>query len=100
MIITRTIGDQIGNGIGCICTPHVSKFQLQRDIKYYLLICTDGINNVLNHEKLLNIIQGNEMLLLESITNIVNEARGMFRSHLYSPDMTIVLKELKVGYDG
>ena len=49
---------------------------------------------------MINIIQGNEMLLLESITNIVNEARGMFRSHLYSPDMTIVLKELKVGYDG
>lgn len=94
MIITRTLGDQIGNGIGCICLPHVSRFVLQKDIKYYLIICTDGINNVLSYDKMINIIQSNEMLLLESINNIVNESRAMFRSHLYSPDMTIVLKEL------
>lgn len=97
MIITRTLGDQIGNGIGCICVPHVSKFILQKDIKYYLLICTDGINNVLSYDKMISIILNNEMLLLESINNIVNESRAMFRSHLYSPDMTIVLKEIRAG---
>ena len=97
MIITRTLGDQIGNGIGCICVPHVSKFILQKDIKYYLLICTDGINNVLSYDKMISIILSNEMLLLESINNIVNESRAMFRSHLYSPDMTIVLKEIRAG---
>ena len=46
---------------------------------------------------MISIILSNEMLLLESINNIVNESRAMFRSHLYSPDMTIVLKEIRAG---
>lgn len=99
MIITRTIGDQIGNGIGCICTPHITKFQLQKDTKYYMLICSDGINNVLSYDKLINIIQSNAMLLLESINSIMSESRAMFRSHLYTPDMTIILKEIKLEDD-
>ncbi len=96
LINTRSLGDQIGKGIGILSTPHIRTFKLEKFTNYYLLICTDGINNVLNTSRLVSILQENEYLLLESISSIISESKSNYRTHSYAPDMTIIIKELKV----
>ena len=96
LINTRSLGDHIGKGIGILCKPHVTKFRLNKSQKYYLLMCSDGISNVCNITKLVSLVQRNEQLLLESVTSILGESRGMYRTHSYIPDMTILLKEFKL----
>ena len=96
LINTRSLGDQIGKGIGILSTPHITTFKLEKFTNYYLLICTDGINNVLNTSRLVSILQENEHLLLESISSIISESKSNYRVHSYTPDMTIIIKELKV----
>ena len=96
LINTRSLGDHIGKGIGILCKPHVTKFRLNKSQKYYLLMCSDGISNVCNITKLVNLVQRNEQLLLESVTSILGESKSMYRAHSYTPDMTILIKELKM----
>ena len=93
---TRSLGDQIGKWIGILSTTHITTFKLKKFTNYYLLICTDGINNVLNTSRLVSILQENEHLLLESISSIISESKSNYRVHSYTPDMTIIIKELKV----
>ena len=95
LINTRSLGDHIGKGIGILFKPHVTKYKLNKSQKYFLLMCSDGISNVCNISKLVNLVQKNEQLLLESVTSIIAESRGMYRAHSYSPDMTLIIKEFK-----
>lgn len=96
LINTRSLGDQIGKGIGILSLPHITTYKLNKGISYYLLMCSDGINNVFPIIKLVNIIQENEQLLLESIKNIMADSKAMYRAHSYTPDMTIIIKEIKI----
>ena len=96
LINTRSLGDQIGKGIGILSLPHITTYKLNKGISYYLLMCSDGINNVFPIMKLVNIIQENEQLLLESIKNIMADSKAMYRAHSYTPDMTIIIKEIKI----
>ena len=96
LINTRSLGDHIGKGIGIMFKPHITKFKLNRGQKYFLLMCSDGISNMCNITKLVNLVQRNDQLLLESVTSILGESRGMYRSHSYTPDMTILIKEFKL----
>jgi len=96
LINTRSLGDHIGKGIGILYEPHISKCRLSRGQKYFLLMCSDGIGNVCNITKLVNLVQRNDQLLLESVTSILGETRGMYRTHSYTPDMTIIIKEFKL----
>ena len=95
LINTRSLGDHIGKGIGILSKPHVTKHRLNKSQKYFLLMCSDGISNVCNISKLVNLVQRNEQLLLESVTSIIAESRGMYRAHSYTPDMTLLIKEFK-----
>lgn len=95
LINTRSLGDHIGKGIGIMFEPHISKCRLGRSQKFFLLMCTDGISNVCNITKLVNLVQRNDQLLLESVTSILGESRGMYMTHSYTPDMTILIKEFK-----
>jgi serine/threonine protein phosphatase PrpC len=95
LINTRSLGDHIGKGIGILSKPHVTKHKLNKSQKYFLLMCSDGISNVCNISKLVNLVQRNEQLLLESVTSIIAESRGMYRTHSYTPDMTLLIKEFK-----
>ena len=96
LINTRSLGDQIGKGIGILSLPHITTYKLNKGISYYLLMCSDGINNVFPIMKLVNIIQENEQLLLESVKNIMADSKAMYRAHSYTPDMTIIIKEIKI----
>ena len=96
LINTRSLGDQIGKGIGILSLPHITTYKLNKGISYYLLMCSDGINNVFPIIKLVNIIQENEQLLLESVKNIMADSKAMYRAHSYTPDMTIIIKEIKI----
>jgi serine/threonine protein phosphatase PrpC len=60
LINTRSIGDQIGSSIGISSIPHTSQTIFNDKFNYYLLLCTDGISNVLNVENLKSIIENNE----------------------------------------
>lgn len=95
LINTRSLGDHIGKGIGILSKPHISKYKLNKSQKYFLLMCSDGISNVCNISKLVNLVQRNEQLLLESVTSIITESKGMYRTHSYTPDMTLLIKEFK-----
>jgi len=95
LINTRSLGDHIGKGIGILSKPHVTRYKLNKSQKYFLLMCSDGISNVCNISKLVNLVQRNEQLLLESVTSIIAESRGMYRTHSYTPDMTLMIKEFK-----
>ena len=96
LINTRSLGDHIGKGIGILSKPHITKHKLNKSQKYFLLMCSDGISNVCNISKLVNLVQRNEQLLLESVTSILGESKSMYRAHSYTPDMTILIKELKM----
>jgi serine/threonine protein phosphatase PrpC len=96
LINTRSLGDQIGKGIGILSLPHITTYKLNKGISYYLLMCSDGINNVFPIIKLVNIIQENEQLLLEIVKNIMADSKAMYRAHSYTPDMTIIIKEIKI----
>lgn len=61
LINTRSIGDQIGAQIGISCTPHICKYNLHEKTNYYLLMCTDGITNVLKNEIIINLIENNDV---------------------------------------
>ena len=95
LINTRSLGDHIGKGIGILSKPHVTRHRLNKSQKYFLLMCSDGISNVCNISKLVNLVQRNEQLLLESVTSIIAESRGMYRTHSYTPDMTLLIKAFK-----
>jgi serine/threonine protein phosphatase PrpC len=64
LINTRSIGDQIGSNIGILHTPHISRYTFQEKNKYYLIMCTDGITNVLKSEAIVNIIENNDVCKL------------------------------------
>jgi hypothetical protein len=51
----------------------------------------------MNISRLVAILQENEQLLLESVSSILGESKASYRTHSYTPDMTIVIKELKVS---
>ena len=95
LINTRSLGDHIGKGIGILSKPHITKYKLNKSQKYFLLMCSDGISNVCGISKLVNLLQRNEQLLLESVTSIITESKGMYRTHSYTPDMTLIIKEFK-----
>ena len=76
--------------------PHVTKFKLNNSQKYFLLMCSDGIANVSSITKLVDLVQRNDQLLLESINNILGESKSVYRAHTYTPDMTILIKEFKL----
>ena len=96
LINTRSLGDYIGKGIGILFKPHITKFKLNNSQKYFLLMCSDGISNVCTITKLVDLVQRNDQLLLESINSILGESKSVYRSHTYTPDMTILIKEFKL----
>lgn len=63
VICTRSLGDQIGNGIGCLAIPHITTYELKKGVNNYLFMCTDGISNVLSHDKMISIIQSNDFCI-------------------------------------
>ena len=62
LINTRSIGDQIGRGIGVIAEPHLCKCKdvIGKDMNCYLFMCTDGVSNVCGIEKIIQLIQAND----------------------------------------
>lgn len=109
VINTRALGDQIGTGIGILSQPHIERYHLNSETVYKLIMCSDGIGNVLSVDQISNIIQENDncklllyitllllfvLVLLESINMIISEAQAFYRS-AYSPDITILIKEIK-----
>jgi serine/threonine protein phosphatase PrpC len=60
LINTRSLGDQIGSQIGISSVPHISKYSFHEKFNYYLLICTDGISNVLKTENLKSTVENND----------------------------------------
>ena len=61
LINTRSLGDQIGMGIGIISLPHIARYNLSDTNNYHLMICTDGISNVSKPDKLVNIVENNDI---------------------------------------
>ena len=68
LINTRSLGDQIGKGIGVISTPHISKIKLSKDKNYFILMCSDGISNVISTDKLVHLFQANDTCKIYYIT--------------------------------
>jgi serine/threonine protein phosphatase PrpC len=60
LINTRSIGDEIGNTIGISHFPHVGRYNLSTNKKYHLILCTDGISNVVKSEQIVNIFEQND----------------------------------------
>jgi len=58
---TRTIGDEIASQIGVKPDPHIVRYKLDEKTNYYLLLCSDGISNVLKIEDIVNIIENNDV---------------------------------------
>lgn len=56
VINTRSLGDELGGIIGVLPKPHIGKIKLKREFNYYLLMCTDGIGNFFDYEKVANAI--------------------------------------------
>ena len=89
------LGDHIGKGIGILSKPHTTKYELNKSQKYFLLMCSDGISNVCKFDQLVNLLQINEQLLLESVISIITESKGKYTTHSYTPAMTLLIKEFK-----
>ena len=61
LISTRSIGDEIASQIGVRAEPHIVRYKLDDKINYYLLMCTDGIHNVVKIEDIVTIIENNDV---------------------------------------
>lgn len=61
LICTRSLGDLIGREIGVISTPHIVKYQCDERYNYYLIMCTDGISNNVTIDKMVSIIEANDL---------------------------------------
>ena len=61
LITTRSIGDEIASQIGVKPEPHISCYTLNERIDYHLLVCTDGISNVLKIDDIVGIIENNDL---------------------------------------
>jgi hypothetical protein len=60
IITTRSLGDSIASQIGVVSTPHICRYKMDPKINYYLLMCTDGISNVVKIEDIVNIIENHD----------------------------------------
>ena len=58
---TRSLGDLIGREIGVISEPNIVKYQCEEKFNYYLIICTDGISSYISIEKMVSIIEANDL---------------------------------------
>ncbi len=58
---TRSLGDLIGGEIGILSDPHIVKYNCEDKFNYNLIICTDGISNSLSIEKMVSIIETNDL---------------------------------------
>jgi serine/threonine protein phosphatase PrpC len=61
LLNTRSLGDLVGRDIGVISDPHISKYECNEKFNYYLIMCTDGISNIVTIEKMVNIIESNDL---------------------------------------
>lgn len=61
LLNTRSLGDLVGRDIGVISEPHIVKYECNEKFNYYLIMCTDGISNVVSIEKMVNIIESNDL---------------------------------------
>lgn len=61
IINSRSFGDLIGRKIGIISEPHINKYKCDEKINYYLIICTDGIHQTVSINKMMNIIESNDL---------------------------------------
>ena len=101
VINTRGIGDQIAGLIGVSHKPHISKMKMEIEHFYYLFMCTDGVANCDDCERLANLIVGSErssyifytIEFTEVMNNILSIGRGKY-SGPYLPDMTLILRRL------
>lgn len=60
LINTRSLGDQIGKGIGILSNPHISTVTLNQENNNFLLLCTDGISNSCSSDKIISMLNTNE----------------------------------------
>lgn len=61
LLNTRSLGDLVGRDVGIISEPHFVKYQCDDKFNYYLIMCTDGISNIVSIEKMVNIIETNDL---------------------------------------
>lgn len=61
LITTRSIGDEIASQIGVMSEPHITTYSLKEKVDYYLVLCTDGISNVMEINDLIEIIENNDI---------------------------------------
>lgn len=93
--------DQIAGLIGVSHKPHISKMKMEIEHFYYLFMCTDGVANCDDCERLANLIVGSErssyifytIEFTEVMNNILSIGRGKY-SGPYLPDMTLILRRL------
>ena len=97
VINSRSLGDRLANCIGVISTPHCNKYKLKHNINYKLFLYTDGIGNNIKQYDIINIIRNQaQMNIFNGVKKIIDEAHTFFEGQNYSPDMTIIIKELKI----
>lgn len=58
---SRSLGDLIGREIGVVSEPHIAKYQCDEKFNYYLILCTDGISNNVPIDKMVSIIESNDL---------------------------------------
>ncbi len=64
---TRSLGDLIGREIGVISEPNIVKYQCEEKFNYYLIICTDGISSYISIEKMVSIIEANDLCKIKQL---------------------------------
>jgi serine/threonine protein phosphatase PrpC len=61
LLNTRSLGDIVGRDIGIISEPHIIKYHCNEKLNYYLILCSDGISNTVSVDKMINIIESNDL---------------------------------------
>ena len=61
LLNSRSLGDQIGVDIGVLAQPHIVEYKFKENNNYYLIVCTDGISNNVNIEKMVEAIENNDL---------------------------------------
>ena len=61
LLNTRSLGDLVGRDIGVISEPHFAKYSCDEKLNYYIILCTDGISNSVSVDKMISIIESNDL---------------------------------------
>ena len=90
--MSRSLGDHITSDIGVIATPVVTKFSMEADHEYMLILASDGVWEFIESEEACNIVEKYTMAA-DGCAALIDESSRRWREEegTYRDDITAIV---------